>query len=414
MPLMLLAVRLMLGPFGGLTALALMVFSGAAVYWGTQNKPYIFDLMLGLALVVTAWWSMYRPQRIAPRLWWGLIALGAIAWSLPAVFWIAGTGLVLVIHALGRRDPRRALAVVGVGLPALIAFVLYHRMVLAQVRRDAALMDFMNRFWSDSFMPWPWADPAGLIERFGKLFVDPLGLEHMAGLAMALFVVGLLALAGKRLPILLLIAVPLGGAILASMLDLYPLAQRLALFMLPALALPVGAGVEALWRTGAGAGRIAALVFAIGLLAYPAMKVGEVDALADLNPVVDAMTARVRPGDTIYVYHGARLPFDYYQNELDRWRFDGAQIVHGVRSRHDPLAYVNDLERLAGRPRVWLVFAKTDPYGTGEDEGKLIRSMAKRYGQQVERIRNDSTSAYLFDFTRPPAVDDEGPGTAID
>lgn len=408
MPLMMLAVRLMLGPFGGLGMLALMVFGGTAVYWGTQNKPYIFDLCLALSLLVTAWWSMYRPDHIAPRLSWGILALGSIALSLPSVFWIAGTGIALLAHSAARRDGRRVLAVIAAGLPSAIAFLLYHRMVLAQAQRDSALMDFMNRFWADAFMPWPWRDPAGVAERFGKLFVNPFSLEHMAGLALALFMIGLLYLGWRRRSVVLLVMVPLLLGMLASMLQLYPLAERLALFVMPTLAIGVGAGLDALWRTGAKWGRIAAVVFVIALLAYPVLKIGRVDTLADLDPVVEAMTPRVRPGDTIYVYHGARLPFEYYRDELDRWRFEDANIVYGSRSRHDPLDYADDLSQLAGQPRVWLVFAKTDPYGTG-DEGRLIRSMARRFGKQLESIRNDSTSAFLYDFTAPPVEDEPKP-----
>ena len=412
MLLMLLAVRLTLGPFGGLGALALMIFSGAAVYWGTQNKPYIFDLGLGLSLLATAWWSMRQPDHVAPRLCWGMIALGSIALSLPAVFWIVGTGVALLAHSAARRDGRRVLAVIAAGLPSAIAFLLYHRMVLAQARRDAALMDFMNRFWADSFMPWPWRDPAGVAERFGKLFVNPLELEHMAGLAMALFVVGVLYLGVRRRSVLLLLIAPLLFGMIASMLQLYPLAERLALFVLPVLALGVGAGLDVLWRTGARWGRIAGVVFAIALLAYPVLNVGRVDALADLDPVIEAMTPRVLPGDTIYVYHGARLPFEFYQEELDRWRFDDVNVVYGSRSRHDPLDYADDLSQLTGRPRVWLVFAKTDPYGLG-DEGRLIRSMARRFGRQLESIRNESTSAFLYDFTTPPLKDEPKPAPAV-
>ncbi len=400
MPLMFFAVRQTLGPFGGLVALTLLAFCSAVIYWGTQNKPYTFDLLMSLALLVSACGVWRRPGRVGPLLVWGAVATVAIVFSLPAVFWIAGTGLALLIEAAARRDRRAVLSVIAAGLPAAAAVLAYYVWVLAPIRADQRLMGFMNRFWADKFMPWPWADPAGLAELSVKLFVDPLSLEHMAGLGLTLFVLGAAYLVAQRRGVALMLLLTLGLAMAASMLERYPLAERLALFTLPLLALPIGAALDGLWDTRARWARGAAGIFAAALVAYPLLGAGRVDTQADFAPLMDRLSRRVEPGDTVYFYHGMQFTLDHYRDRLGRWPLDGAQVHRGADGSNDPLVYAEEFEALVGRPRVWLVFARTDPFGIG-DEGRTIRNIARRYGHRTDVIRYADTSAQLFDFTSP-------------
>jgi hypothetical protein len=136
----------------------------------------------------------------------------------------------------------------------------------------------MWRFWAGAFPPSPgsaggtlgWAGRKALYLFVNPLdFATPLGPLASALPAMALFAIGCASLGrrdGRGLATLLL---PVGFAVAASALRMYPTHGRLALFLVPFLLVPIAEGAG--WLRARGVRGVAWAAVLAALLLFPAL-----------------------------------------------------------------------------------------------------------------------------------------------
>jgi hypothetical protein len=103
-----------------------------------------------------------------------------------------------------------------------------------------------------------------------------------------------------------------------------------------------------------------------------------------VRPIAAVLAAEQRPGDRIYVYHRAVTPLRYYAGE-------GATVIPGVASPHDPAFHERQIGALLGEPgRVWMVFSLCD----WAECSAIRRAAASR--RTVERVATaPGTELYL-------------------
>jgi hypothetical protein len=111
--------------------------------------------------------------------------------------------------------------------------------------------------------------------------------------------------------------------------------------------------------------------------------------------VLETLRSRGQADDLVYVYYGAEPAFRYYtmQGGMPRGR-----IVFGSLSRDDLGGYLAELERLAGRPRVWLVFSHVFRR-RGMDEERFLLYPLDRHGVRRDAIVGHGAAAYLYDLS---------------
>ena len=243
--------RRCLSPRGECLAVALCAVADDLIYFASEVKQYSSDLAVSLALLVVACRSEDARGPRTGRQALGLAALGAgMVWcSHPAIFTLAGIGLVGLIQAARARDWRRALVWVGVGLTWVASFAGVHAVAMRQLgyRRD------MWFFWDFAFPPLPprslW-DLLWPVRRLAFLFASPLNFDLPFGArwsiwpAVALLVVGSVRLARTRPGLTARLALPGMFALGAAYARLYPFHGRLLLFWVPVLLIPVAAGLD--------------------------------------------------------------------------------------------------------------------------------------------------------------------------
>jgi hypothetical protein len=121
---------------------------------------------------------------------------------------------------------------------------------------------------------------------------------------------------------------------------------------------------------------------------------------AEIKPLLEYSVENRQPGDVLYVYYNARPQYEYY---AARYGWRPQDTIMGACSRLAPAAYVDDVAKLRGRPRIWLLFVD----GKGAD-GYDERGLMLRYLDHVGRRLDDQvavgTSLYLYDVT-PSAVE---------
>lgn len=323
-------------------AVGLVALSPSLVYYSNELKPYSWDVAVTLALVLVA--LRCRPAEL------GLAGAGAVWAAFPAVFVLAGASLVLVL----RRQPlgARARATLAL-LPWLVSLAVEYVLLLHR----AAGNDLYARFWSSAYPTGAQDLPHWLGDRATALAGSPL---HLALTPVA---IGLLAYGAARLVVRRRAAavLALGGvpfAVLAGALGVYPLADRLALWLVPLAALSLAAAVPvsgAPWQRFAIGSVLAAVTLPAALPTLTLL--GRVQHVEELRPVLRQVRATMQPGDLVLVDIAAQAAFDHYAPALGVPR-DGVMLFRTVPAGAD---CGEDLLALRagrfGNGRVWIIFS---------------------------------------------------------
>ena len=308
------------------------------VYYANEVKPYALDVLAVLAVVAVA--LHRRPLEL------GLVGAVAVWCAYPAVFVLTGASVVLVLRATSRRQAVRTALHLS---PWLISLGVAYVLVLAPLRGR----EVYEEYWAYAYPRGATDLPAWLGRRTADLLHDPLALG-VAPLALALLALGAARLLRRRGGGLLLTAVP--PAVVAGAASAYPLADRLALWLVPLAALVLAAALD-LPRRAAVAAAVALAVVAgptaVGTLP-DLVRTREVE---ELGPVLERLEQLRRPGDLVLVDIAAKAAFDHYAPRRGVPR-DGVVLFRTPEPGTDCGADVVALRTgRFGNGRVWLVLS---------------------------------------------------------
>ncbi|HEU4562185.1 MAG TPA: glycosyltransferase family 39 protein [Longimicrobium sp.] len=392
-------------------AVAIVALAPYLVYYSSEVKQYAFDALLSLLVLWLAHDLARRPHDRRTALAFAAVGVVGAWFSQPVIFMLAGAGTVLGLRALRRRD-RAALATLALQGAAWLASFAAAYLVSRHQLEDP---QYMREFWRAGFLPltpgttheWTW-----LPRMLARAFREPMGVmgkddSWVSTLGQAGAVIAFLAGAAwmarhRRLRLALLLA-PAGFALTASALHVYPFGSeylaggRVLVFLLPSLALVTAEGIAALPRlVPASPGRLLKLAAAALVLlpsaVYAAVSVPHLRA--EVKPLLEYVNENRQPGDVMYVFYNGQSVFEYY---APRYGWSSANAISGVCARYQPQGYVDDLARLRGRPRVWLLFVE----GTsvwGFDEKKMMMDFLDHVGRRLDDRVAVGASVYLYDL----------------
>ena len=358
-------------PWIAVCATGVFALAPTLIAHGAELKPYSTDLLASVWLTLAAFAVSDRGANWAS--WLGATLLGAVAvwFSQGAVFVVAGLGLALVILALRERRFGAWLAVLlaawtaSAGLAALSGL---HRV-------PPAMREYLDRFW----------DPS--------LPKAPLFLFVAAAAA-------LLWIRERRAGLLLF--GPVAVTLAAAAAHLYPFQGRAILFLAPAaiLAMAEAAGwiVEGLARLRVPR-PLAAVLPACGLIFLIAHD-PPVYRSEDTRPVLTELASRRDARDEIYVFYPAVRAFRFY---APRVGVSSVGAVFGTCHRDEPRAYLRELDRFRGAPRLW-VFRTHVSERLGEKP--LVDGYLAHLGRRLETIEGEDTEAALWDLSHGDAPAD--------
>ena len=414
LPLFYVAARRIVDRTAALTGLGLLAFSRPGIYYSTEVKQYSVDLAVTVLILLLASWYLSREHGAQRSRMPVLAALavagaGAIWLSHPAVFVLAGMGGTLLLWPRTGQPPRFRPA--DPALAAVVAvwvasFAVNYYFFLRQLDSNRILVDY----WLSAFPPLNAGLVSWLPRQFLTAFETPAGfaLAHVAAL---IFLLGCLHLIRTSPRTLCLLISPLAVCFVASLFRKYPFGDRLLIFAVPLVLLVMGSGV--LGSFWAPRERLAPAILFIVLLFPPVgsavLGVFRPVTREELRPVLEAVSAEVRPGDVIYVYWGAGPAFRFYTNVAGRFAFKDATIVYGRRHRArnhvldrdgNWLRYQAEANRLRGLRRVWLIVSHSDGRA-GVHEDKMLLFFLDGMGRQLASKSSPGASAYLYDLSTP-------------
>jgi hypothetical protein len=408
-----LATRLLARPAAVAVALALFALQPELIRYAAQVKPYACDLAVALALTLLAADLESADFRPAPgrALLLGAAAAVAVLLSHAAVLVLAGLGLALVLCAVLAGGSRR---LAGLAIAAGLWTLAAAGAALAASREmTPQTHDYLRQFWAPAFGPRPHAlagDLGWAVSALaGELGAGGLGYPWVP-LCAGLAGLGAIALWRRNRSLSVLLFAPTGAALAAADLHLYPFASRLVLFVAPALILAIAAGVEALAliRLPSG-GRLGTTVggrlvyfaaFLPGLAGFAADP--PVYRVEETRPLLRAVAARRQPSDAIYVYYGAGQALRFYG---PRYGLKPGDYLLGGCHRGDARAYLFEVDRFRGRPRLWVLVAHAQPR-LGEE--RTLLAYLDRLGTRRLELRilphgrgfGLPAEAFLYDLTQ--------------
>lgn len=247
--------RATLQPWAQMMAVGFLAVAIWPVSMGAFTKPYAFDLLMSLLLLLPAVCWLQRPQQLR---WLILLSLAtplALFSSYPAAFVAGAVGLALVAAAWRQGWKARLLWIVY-NVVLLSAF-LGHYLIAGQSQlhssdKDATTEQGMQNFWAEGFPP---SSPLALakwlvLAHTGQMMAFPIGAQD-GGSA----VTTLLCVAGawhfwisRRRAHLVLFLAPFGLGLFAAILHRYPYGAscRLCQHLAPAICLSAGMGAAVL------------------------------------------------------------------------------------------------------------------------------------------------------------------------
>jgi hypothetical protein len=336
--------------------------------------------------------------------------LGAVlVWfSQATILMLAGLGGALLLAWLLQRDAPTARALritVPMWAVACVASAAVALRLVAPATRA-----FMDQFWRlrGGFPPWPIEKPKDLLWLWDR-FVLQLGDNRVLAypwpaLYAALAIAGLVVLWRRNRVGALIVLGPLSAAVLAAVAGFYPFHSRVALHSLPAIILAVAAAAEWVRRTLAR--RHAALGAAgmLALLAGPASAFVQRPPpyfVEDHKTVLAFLRDHRQPGDAVFVYPYMIEAVERYASE---YGLAPGDYDFGRCSPGDRRAFLRDVDRYRGRPRVWLIAGAVPPFQPprSDVEAYLSAIGTRKVGLAVDSAKPIyPVSATLFDLSDP-------------
>lgn len=392
-------VRRHLSAPAGLVALALCATSPSLIYFGSEVKQYSTDALVALLVLLAAsnvWRDAYSRRSC---LILALTGAAAVPFSHAATFILPTVGLVLA-WPLIRRGVGRARADLGrllaVGAVWIVAWSATYALFDRHLDSDAFLRDF----WSQAFLPIPPTNHDGLHRwstAISTLFSMLVGNPALLALLGTLAVVGVVALR-HRPAVLAVVLGPWITVVIASSFQLYPATERLVLFLLPLLAVLVGAGAAAVaaWvgrRSDAMGAAVLVLVVVLGG-AVGLRRMIDPQPIEELRPLLEDMRAHAAPGDDVFVAATALPSYDYYAPRLD---LPSHHVVESSAGLDDRAALAREIDPLRGQHRVWVV---TSAYW--QPEGHIRPDVAAAFagvGRKIAQYDGPGSTVMLFDLS---------------
>lgn len=252
------------------------------VAMSTFAKPYSFDLLAAVAILLAAVHLHERPESYRRGLLFALTLPVAMLASYTASF-VAGGALLALLPAVWKAGwPGRLLLALGAaGLFAAFAFVL--TVGKAQLDTpDIPIKNFLYEYWRQGFPPdrwWQW--PLWILEGVtGRMFAYPVGDAHF-GSSLTFVTAALGGWAWWRgFPRwqLVLLVVPVGLNLAAAVTWKYPFGAcgRLTQYAAPAICLLAGLGAAALFGRFLAAPRAFRTVGCVYAFAFAGLGVGHI------------------------------------------------------------------------------------------------------------------------------------------
>ena len=345
-------------------AVALYAIGLPFIFYGAVVKQYGVDATATIALLLLALDLRERDLSTTRLLIYGAAGFAIVWFSQASVFVMTGIGIAIGIEWLLTRE-RRLGRVLLIAMPVW-ALAAAAAVVVGLHSMTPGTREFMDDFWGQGFLPLPvsvFADLGWFWGRGLSLFTSPNLLRYeLPTVCLVVSLVGAAVLWRRRRHVALVLTGPVAVTLAAAVAQQYPFRDRLVLFLVPCVLLALAAGAESIRQTASR------LHPALGASLMVALAIPPVIALVRNPPpyetehirdVLTYLQQHRRPGDVVYSFPLTRISLLYYG---ERYGLPRDSWMTSVCDRNDTRAFVRDVDRFRGAPRLWVIPAGHRPY----------------------------------------------------
>ena len=389
--------------------LALLLMARPLIWTPTLVKQYGLDI--GVAAVLL--WigvQLIRQRRIHPA-WLGGALLSP--WlSHPAVFTLPAVAAAWALSIRRENGSQKPVAswTLAWGASSLAAITVAGALV------TPATNQYMHGYWELAFWPlWP---PTALSVRWPVAAVrdalDAVVSFPAPEFGLLLLAVGAWHLIRRNAPLAVLLLLPIVSACVVSAFRLYPFTDRTLYFLLPTLAMLIGAAFAA-FADAVGRdrqSRVATIVAVLvaGRIAYLLASTPPPYHFQHIRPVLTAVSSSSAPGDRFLVTYGAEQAWRYYAPRLG---LSERPTIY-MPCRRGPVSGSLEELRSLDTGRIWLIFSMAARLQT---PGLLLHELKQRGALILELPPGSgsthASSAHLIDLDASPTVPPGSPAPAI-
>jgi len=380
-----------------IAGLSLFVFNQHLIFFSSEFKQYMSDVLVTVLLL----YLVIHDGR-SPKLKYGILVIaGAFSIFLSNISILLFTMVfpIFIMQAWLKKD-RLAFSytLISGGILSLV-FLLYYFVFIRNHPLQAYMLDYWTR--ANGFIPTDLSDPATLKYlrlEFSNLFTHVgfqghLLWKQLTPVSVALTVILLLAFLWHSLrtrsPLIMLIA-PVFAHLILSYLKMYPNSTRLILYQFPLFMVMITLGLQVILNSLSVRKWIPELVIYLLVISSGLATITTKIPMGreEIKKTIRFVEAQVKPQDTIYLYHGAKTAFTYYQRS-GFVRMDNP-VIYGVSRTPDVKRYVDDIVSRKGN--YWIVFSHIE-----KNEDKYILSELKKSGHLYTRsYMTTGSGAYYF------------------
>ena len=387
---------------GATIALAFLVCSKYLIEFSDFVRPYSSDACIAIGLLGLMVYAEDNKSTYSRYLILAIMGACAIWFSYPAIFVLAGMGLVQLVFILWERNfGQLRYCASAWGLWA-VSFILFYLFSIRNIQTDADTMFLMNDYYqyANAFMPLPptsFEDLKWFNYHFIKTFEYPGGMT-LPGLAAFACVLGCISLYGRNKKYLAYLLAPIAMALMASGLEQYPFWARTILWVAPILYILIGEGISFLWSARNKSQSTIALVLLAMLIVVPGVRtvrmIPNPSTHHELNKALDHFTAHRQPGDLLYIRFGDTDAFRFC-----RWNYDIADENTLVEphpqgnTQAEVEFFTQHLPQFNETGRVWFTLCYDFPH-----IAQPFLDMLDEHATRVEEQHALGASAYLYEF----------------
>ncbi len=406
--------RRLVGRWAMPVVVLLFATSPSIIYYSSEVKQYSSDVACVLLIVaVTLAMSDTRARWRAAALW--AVTAGSVVWfSQPGILAVAVCGIALSISWSRRGSGWRK--IVSAGVPPLVVLALDYDFALRAQSKSTGL----KNYWALGYPPKPLALRSGskwLYHDVNDTINNPAGLHHPV-LVLLLGATGLAVLVSRarwRWTTALLMS-PLVLAVVLAVTRIYPLRQRLALYLVPFVFMLVSAALRIVeqprrMRPPVKSAFVATVAVLLAITGFSGVRKGVLVLAQPLDQSaarqsVAFIADNIKPGDVVVREAWAGPAWDFYSQRHAQvlpnpGTFTFINVPTGCAS-------VPGLARLRPGERVWVMLDHR-----GSNEPPNARDVWIRYFGSVGTLSmhyipaHGDGGAFLYDITgsgpAPPA-----------
>lgn len=389
-----------LSPVSSLIILTLFSLNNTLIYYSNETKQYTSGLLIGLILYLV----LFRYLKNTSNRNLTILSLSgmlSIWFSHTSIILLTGISVILLFINFRIKFFKIKIKILIPIFLWLLNFAANYFFFLKPSINDQGLAGF----WSGAFAPFP---PAAINDLLWYLnsAKDIIG-DNLLGFYPSVFglifiILGVYKLWKKDKINLLLLILPSFITLFISVLHLYPFTDRFLLFLVPQFLILSGAGLDLVFKFSTKLTKpyfkyliwLIIIIFIYHSASIAFHFLTNPLKIEETRPILKIYKNYRQNDDTIYVYYAALPAYKYYAKRLG---LPAQNIIEGKESRTLPSNYILDLNKLRGRPRVWIFFSHD--YNWGKiDEERFMTDYLVRIGKLQKVYRDVGASIYLFNL----------------